>query len=130
MKSLEISRNQILIEYTKWQKYPENRCVGATSPWLPCHHTLLYKYTQRFRTRKTSDHTHKNTLKKHTVMASRVLVHLSVVLFALIVSSGSICKADESSESVIEHVLTLDHSNLTQVVAKYDFIVVEFYAPW
>ncbi|WOG91606.1 hypothetical protein DCAR_0310855 [Daucus carota subsp. sativus] len=63
-------------------------------------------------------------------MASRVLVHLSVVLFALIVSSGSICKADESSESVIEHVLTLDHSNLTQVVAKHDFIVVEFYAPW
>ncbi|CAN4101833.1 unnamed protein product [Withania somnifera] len=29
-----------------------------------------------------------------------------------------------------EHVLTLDHSNLTDVVSKHNFIVLEFYAPW
>lgn len=55
--------------------------------------------------------------------------YYSVVCIIMLLS-GSICIADESSEIVIEHVLTLDHSNLTQVVAKHDFIVVEFYAPW
>ncbi|KAE9603933.1 hypothetical protein Lal_00002388 [Lupinus albus] len=34
--------------------------------------------------------------------------------------------ADESKE----FVLTLDHSNFTDIVSKHDFIVVEFYAPW
>ncbi|KAL8126532.1 hypothetical protein AgCh_013708 [Apium graveolens] len=63
-------------------------------------------------------------------LLSRVVINYSVVFLGLVLLIGSICKADESSESVIEHVLTLDHSNLTQTVAKHDFIVVEFYAPW
>lgn len=29
-----------------------------------------------------------------------------------------------------EKVLSLDHSNFSEVVGKNDFIVVEFYAPW
>ncbi|XP_021863789.2 protein disulfide isomerase-like 1-1 [Spinacia oleracea] len=29
-----------------------------------------------------------------------------------------------------EYVITLDHSNFTDVVSKHDFILVEFYAPW
>ncbi|KAL4632741.1 hypothetical protein ACB092_04G072100 [Castanea dentata] len=28
------------------------------------------------------------------------------------------------------HVLTLDHSNFTDIVSKHNFIVVKFYAPW
>lgn len=86
----------------------------------------IYKQAA-FQTRKSSDHTHTHILK---MASSRVVINYSVVLLGLILLSGSICKADESSESVIEHVLTLDHSNLTQTVAKHDFIVVEFYAPW
>ncbi|KAI9201548.1 hypothetical protein LWI28_025185 [Acer negundo] len=37
--------------------------------------------------------------------------------------------AEESTESK-EFVLTLDHSNFTDVVSKNNFVVVEFYAPW
>ncbi|KAF2296716.1 hypothetical protein GH714_001407 [Hevea brasiliensis] len=38
--------------------------------------------------------------------------------------------AGESEEKEKEFVLTLDHSNFTDIVSKHDFIVVEFYAPW
>ncbi|KAK2659474.1 hypothetical protein Ddye_006007 [Dipteronia dyeriana] len=37
--------------------------------------------------------------------------------------------AEESTESK-EFVLTLDHSNFTDVISKNNFVVVEFYAPW
>ncbi|PKI66876.1 hypothetical protein CRG98_012742 [Punica granatum] len=57
------------------------------------------------------------------------------ILFALV--ALSLCAAvafadadaDDGSESK-EFVLTLDHSNFSDVVGKHDFIVVEFYAPW
>ncbi|OIT03332.1 PREDICTED: protein disulfide-isomerase-like [Nicotiana attenuata] len=47
-----------------------------------------------------------------------ILVILSVVF--------AVCVAVEEKE----HVLTLDHTNFTDVVTKHNFIVVEFYAPW
>ncbi|KAJ0867601.1 putative protein disulfide-isomerase [Helianthus annuus] len=40
--------------------------------------------------------------------------------------SSHIASATEEDE----YVLTLDHSNFSQVVSKHKFIVVEFYAPW
>ncbi|XVF64543.1 hypothetical protein PTKIN_Ptkin09bG0177100 [Pterospermum kingtungense] len=49
-------------------------------------------------------------------------------LFAIVCFLTAIL-AEESSESK-EFVLTLDHSNFTDVVSKHNFIVVEFYAPW
>ncbi|XVF36934.1 hypothetical protein REPUB_Repub19eG0101800 [Reevesia pubescens] len=51
---------------------------------------------------------------------------LMAIVFSLMAISVS---AEESSGSK-EFVLTLDHSNFTDIVSKHDFIVVEFYAPW
>ncbi|KAM3309248.1 protein disulfide-isomerase [Capsicum chacoense] len=48
-----------------------------------------------------------------------------VILYALVLVAVYGVVAEEK-----EHVLTLDHSNLTDVVSKHNFIVVEFYAPW
>lgn len=36
----------------------------------------------------------------------------------------------ESAVELGEAVLTLDAGNFSEVVAKHQFIVVEFYAPW
>ncbi|KAK6923715.1 hypothetical protein RJ641_009915 [Dillenia turbinata] len=52
-------------------------------------------------------------------MASRFLVDLVLTL-----ALGCVCASEEK-----EFVVTLDHSNFSQVVSKHDFIVVEFYAP-
>lgn len=61
-----------------------------------------------------------------TFRVSIFLVSL-LALFASISASDS--ETTDSSESK-EYVLTLDHSNFTDVVSKQDFILVEFYAPW
>nr|XP_043629074.1 protein disulfide-isomerase-like [Erigeron canadensis] len=55
----------------------------------------------------------------------------AVVLFVCLFVFAS-CTAESESESVPEKefVLTLDHSNFSDVVSKHNFIVVEFYAPW
>lgn len=64
-------------------------------------------------------------------MASRVVITSFIVLVSIVLLSGSRCVAEEeTSESVVEHVLTLDRSNFSEVVGKHEFIVVEFYAPW
>lgn len=39
-------------------------------------------------------------------------------------------EAAAAAESEPSFVLTLDHSNFYDTVAKHPFIVVEFYAPW
>lgn len=60
-------------------------------------------------------------------MEPRVWRGVLLVAVALVaVLSVSPAVADE----VVEKVLTLDHSNFSDVVSKHDFIVVEFYAPW
>jgi len=61
-------------------------------------------------------------------------VHLlfpSVTLVViLLLSSGAIAAEREATAVLEEAVLTLDTSNFSEVVAKHEFIVVEFYAPW
>ncbi|KAI4375136.1 hypothetical protein MLD38_013042 [Melastoma candidum] len=60
----------------------------------------------------------------------RVFLICLVLGFFLIASSVR-CDEDAASESESkEFVLTLVHSNFSDVVSKHDFIVVEFYAPW
>lgn len=59
-------------------------------------------------------------------MASRVPIWFLVV--CLIASSLTGLRAEESESK--EFVLTLEHSNFSDIVGKHDFIVVEFYAPW
>ncbi|KAL3840021.1 hypothetical protein ACJIZ3_024612 [Penstemon smallii] len=53
-------------------------------------------------------------------------VSLFIIVFTI---TGSIPATAEDSESK-EFVVTLDHSNFTDFVAKQKLIVVEFYAPW
>ncbi|KAL9666728.1 hypothetical protein QQ045_001066 [Rhodiola kirilowii] len=61
-------------------------------------------------------------------MASRVSIcSLALVLVALAPPIGVSASESESPE---QFVLTLDHSNFSEVVSKHDFVVVEFYAPW
>ncbi|KAL3813073.1 hypothetical protein ACJIZ3_014341 [Penstemon smallii] len=57
-------------------------------------------------------------------MAARVLSGIFVISVAL-VAFLSVSATEE-----VEKVLTLDHSNFTEIVSKHNFIVVEFYAPW
>ncbi|XP_022990618.1 protein disulfide-isomerase-like [Cucurbita maxima] len=61
-------------------------------------------------------------------MASSHLIRFSVLVFVLFSASFAEIYADKAEAK--EFVLTLDHSNFSDVVAKHDFIVVEFYAPW
>ncbi|GAB2277277.1 disulfide-isomerase [Dionaea muscipula] len=49
-------------------------------------------------------------------------------LMMLVAAGGGFLRAEGEEEK--EFVLNLDHSNFTDVVSRYDFIVVEFYAPW
>ena len=56
---------------------------------------------------------------------SRVPFFLALFLLA---SVASISASDDSDSK--EFVLTLDHSNFSETIAKHDFVVVEFYAPW
>ncbi|KAL0343223.1 UNVERIFIED_CONTAM: protein disulfide isomerase-like 1-2 [Sesamum angustifolium] len=60
-------------------------------------------------------------------MAARFWSGVLVVSVALVVLlSGSPVTAEDE----VEKVLTLDHSNFSDIVSKHSFIVVEFYAPW
>ncbi|XP_051126779.1 protein disulfide-isomerase-like [Andrographis paniculata] len=56
-------------------------------------------------------------------MAARIWL---VVLVALV----AVLNFSPVTATEVEKVLTLDHTNFTEVVSKHDFIVVEFYAPW
>ncbi|KAK6132354.1 hypothetical protein DH2020_033914 [Rehmannia glutinosa] len=61
---------------------------------------------------------------------SKVWISLLLIVITVICSiSGYVSAASEESESK-EFVVTLDHSNFTDFVAKHKFVVVEFYAPW
>ncbi|XP_076949767.1 protein disulfide-isomerase-like [Bidens hawaiensis] len=64
-------------------------------------------------------------------MASPRLSNLFFFFFFYIftlVSSNVLLISSAATEK--EYVLTLDHSNFSEVVSKHKFIVVEFYAPW
>ncbi|WOL18529.1 protein disulfide-isomerase-like [Canna indica] len=55
---------------------------------------------------------------------------LSVLVFVSL--SPSLAEEEKAAPAEAEpsFVLTLDHSNFSDTVAKYPFVVVEFYAPW
>ncbi|XP_042034450.1 protein disulfide-isomerase-like [Salvia splendens] len=57
--------------------------------------------------------------------SSNFWMPLLLIAFAV---AASISTAEESESK--EFVVTLDHSNFTEFVAKHKFVVVEFYAPW
>ncbi|KAH6832790.1 PDI-like 1-1 [Perilla frutescens var. hirtella] len=58
--------------------------------------------------------------------SSTIWMSLLLIVFAVSAAAA----ADESESESKEFVVTLDHSNFTDFVAKHKFIVVEFYAPW
>ncbi|KAG6396253.1 hypothetical protein SASPL_142399 [Salvia splendens] len=55
---------------------------------------------------------------------------MSRVWCLLLLASVALVASPATATEEAEKVLTLDHSNFTDVVSKHDFIVVEFYAPW
>jgi protein disulfide-isomerase A1 len=59
----------------------------------------------------------------------RVLPFATLVVI-LLLSSGTIADEEKATAVVEDAVLTLDAGNFSDVVAKHEFIVVEFYAPW
>ncbi|RZS02200.1 hypothetical protein BHM03_00032196 [Ensete ventricosum] len=58
---------------------------------------------------------------------------LALLVFTFLLSPALAEEEDEAAaaaEAEPSFVLTLDHSNFSDTVAKHPFIVVEFYAPW
>ncbi|KAL1539007.1 Thioredoxin-like domain [Salvia divinorum] len=55
---------------------------------------------------------------------------MSRVWCLLLLASVALVASPATATEEVEKVLTLDHSNFSDVVSKHDFIVVEFYAPW
>ncbi|WVZ85735.1 hypothetical protein U9M48_032624 [Paspalum notatum var. saurae] len=55
---------------------------------------------------------------------------LLFALLSVILLSGHALAKTETAVELGEAVLTLDAANFSDVVAKHQFIVVEFYAPW
>ncbi|RRT41410.1 hypothetical protein B296_00057854 [Ensete ventricosum] len=58
---------------------------------------------------------------------------LALLVFPFLLSPALAEEEDEAAaaaEAEPSFVLTLDHSNFSDAVAKHPFIVVEFYAPW
>lgn len=63
-------------------------------------------------------------------MAIRVLGSHLLGLFFVGIALFSVSIRVAAAEEEKEFVVTLDHTNFSDTVAKHDFIVVEFYAPW
>ncbi|KAL8201778.1 hypothetical protein R6Q57_010925 [Mikania cordata] len=66
-------------------------------------------------------------MSKLAMADSRVHKLLLLCVFVILSSTVSISSASDEEK---EYVLTLDHSNFSEIVSKHNFIVVEFYAPW
>ncbi|VAH47940.1 hypothetical protein VPH35_029459 [Triticum aestivum] len=54
----------------------------------------------------------------------------ATLVVVLLLCSGPIAAEVDATAVLGEAVLTLDAGNFSEVVAKHEFIVVEFYAPW
>jgi hypothetical protein len=52
------------------------------------------------------------------------------LVFSIFLISGSVVATTATVVELEEAVLTLDASNFSEVVAKHQFIVIKFYAPW
>ncbi|KAJ9703134.1 hypothetical protein PVL29_004771 [Vitis rotundifolia] len=63
-------------------------------------------------------------------MATRASICLFVLAFAFSILASSPVKILAAEDEAREFILTLVHSNFSDIVSKHDFIVVEFYAPW
>ncbi|GAV71959.1 Thioredoxin domain-containing protein/Thioredoxin_6 domain-containing protein [Cephalotus follicularis] len=74
-------------------------------------------------------HSDKNYREREIkAMAFKASILFTVCVYALTASCLTAISGEESESK--EFVLTLDQSNFTDSVAKHNFIVVEFYAPW
>lgn len=58
------------------------------------------------------------------------MLPFATLVVVLLLSSGPIAAEVDATAVLGEAVLTLDAGNFSEVVAKHEFIVVEFYAPW
>ena len=63
-------------------------------------------------------------------MATKASICLFVLAFAFSILASSPVKISAVKDEAREFVLTLAHSNFSDIVSKHDFIVLEFYAPW
>ncbi|XP_059599340.1 protein disulfide-isomerase-like [Vitis vinifera] len=62
-------------------------------------------------------------------MATKASICLFVLAFAFSILASSPVKISAVKDEAREFVLTLAHSNFSDIVSKHDFIVLEFYAP-
>ncbi|KAJ9693005.1 hypothetical protein PVL29_011920 [Vitis rotundifolia] len=63
-------------------------------------------------------------------MATRASICLFILAFVFSILASSPVKITAAEDEAREFVLTLAHSNFSDIVSKHDFVVVEFYAPW
>jgi protein disulfide-isomerase A1 len=63
-------------------------------------------------------------------MAVPLVLPFTILLAGVLLLSGPALAEVETAVELGEVVLTLDAGNFSEVVAKHQFIVVEFYAPW
>jgi protein disulfide-isomerase A1 len=64
------------------------------------------------------------------IMTSRVLVVVNLIWCLLIPLSLSISISKDEAFSVNGKVLELDESNFDSAISTFDFVLVDFYAPW
>lgn len=63
-------------------------------------------------------------------MAFSLVLPFTLLAGILLLSGPALAEVETSAVELGEVVLTLDAGNFSEVVAKHQFIVVEFYAPW
>lgn len=98
----------------------------------PSHTRPPYLFTlSHTETKSPSSLSHETKLETEILEREKIVMSFSRVhnfFFLCIFVILSVSYASEEEEK--EFVLTLDHSNFSEIVTKNNFIVVEFYAPW